>query len=146
MKQRVLIIGVVVGALAVGVGACGGTDVGQQPAPGEATGAAPSAGAAIPGGGLSIQEAIDSPLAGPLMVAGFVVAAPDGSVRLCAVLAESFPPQCGGASLALKGLDLETVEGLVRDAADPGRAWTQTQVSLLGEIEDGVMTVSQTSI
>jgi hypothetical protein len=113
---------------------CGGDEGGgsaPKPAP-------PAAGAPIPGGGLSVQEAIDSDLDGPLMVKGFVVRTGD-EVRLCSALAESFPPQCGGPSLAVEG----TVDA---DFAQEGDVrWTETEVSLLGDVEGDVLRVSETS-
>jgi hypothetical protein len=133
---------------ASGIAACGGTDPETTPAPTQAEPPAstPSANAPIPGGGLSIQEAIDSTLDGPLMVKGFIVADGQRSVQLCSALAESYPPQCGGPSLEVIGLDLAAVAGLVRDEANPDRAWTETQVSVLGDVDDGSITLSDTSI
>ena len=146
MRGRVAVaLALTVGALVVA--ACGGSD--DETTPGtkaEPSASVPSAGAPIPGGGLSVQEAIDSTLEGPLMVKGFVVADGSGSVQLCTTLAESFPPQCGDPSLEIEGLDLATVEGLQRDEADSGRAWTDTEVSVLGDLEDGAIVVSDTSI
>jgi hypothetical protein len=127
--------------------ACG-SDPQATPPPTQAESPAstPSAAAPIPGGGLSIQEAIHSTLAGPLIVKGFVVANGQGAVQLCSALAESYPPQCGGPSLEVIGLDLATVEGLSRDETSPDRAWTETVISLLGNVEAGSITVSETSI
>ena len=109
--------------------------------------APPSAGTPIPGGGLSIDEAIASTLEGPLAVKGYVVAPEGGAVMLCSALLESYPPQCGGSSLVIEGLDLSTVEGLTK-TSDPELAqvtWSDAEVSLLGTVEDGVLTVSTTS-
>ena len=91
--------------------------------------AAPSAGAPIPGGGLSIQEAIDSDLDGPLMVRGYLIER-DGELRLCEAILESSPPQCGEPSLRVEG------------SAPPP---SEERVSLLGEVEDGTITISETS-
>ena len=105
--------------------ACGGdgsADTTTEPAP--------SAGAAVPGGGLSIQEAIDSDLDGPLLVRGYLIER-DGELRLCDGILESSPPQCGEPSLRVEG-------------AAP--AASEERVSLLGEVEDGAITVSETAI
>jgi hypothetical protein len=126
-------------ALALGVAACGGS--GEAPTD---TGSVPSSGAPIPGGGLTIDEALASTLPGPLVVKGFVVAPEGEPVRLCSLLLESYPPQCGGTSLVVVGLDLSTVDGLVQ-TAEPDLAqvsWTDAEGSILGEIEDGVLTVA----
>jgi hypothetical protein len=125
-----LLLSLVVLALA-GCGEDDGGGSAPEPPP-------PAAGVPIPGGGLSVQEAIESDLDGPLMVKGFVVQTGD-EVRLCSALAESFPPQCGGPWLAVEGaVDAEfTEEGDVR--------WTETEVSLLGEVEGDVLRVGETS-
>lgn len=91
--------------------------------------ASPPAGAAIPGGGLSVQEALDSELAGPVLVRGYLIER-DGELRLCELILESFPPQCGEPSLRVEG---------------PTSAASEERVSLLGEVEDGTITVSETS-
>ena len=91
--------------------------------------AAPSAGAPIPGGGLSVREALDSDLDGPLMVRGYLIER-DGELRLCEAILESSPPQCGEPSLRVEG---------------QAPAASETRVSLLGEVEDGTITVSETA-
>ena len=140
--RTLLLLPVVV--LALVATACGGGD--ESPAAGAeppaATSATPSSGAAVPGGGLSVDEALASTLEGPLMVAGHLVASAD-EVRLCSALAESYPPQCGGSSLLVRGLDLATVEGLQTEGVT---SWTDERFSVLGEVEHGVLTVSATSI
>ena len=131
--------------LALATAACGGSD--ESSGSGDPAGASPLAGAPIPGGGLTIAEALASELDGPLMVKGFLVA-PDGQpVQLCSTLLESYPPQCGGDSLVVEGLDLATVNGLTK-TDDPSLArvtWSDSEMSLLGSVEDGVLTVSSTS-
>ena len=155
MNRSRLALVIALAALAVAAAACGGSDgengdadAAPAPAPQPSDAAAPSAGAAIPGGGLSIEEATASPLEGPLMVNGYLVALDGEDVQLCSMLAESYPPQCGGPSLMVNGLHLETVDGLVQpdDPALAGTAWSEEPVSILGDIEDGVITVSETSI
>ena len=89
----------------------------------------PAAGAAIPGGGLSIDEARTSALDGPLMVVGFL-ARRDGELRLCDGLRESYPPQCVEPSLRVEG----EVDGEVG-----------ARVSLLGDVEGDVIRVSKTA-
>jgi hypothetical protein len=94
----------------------------------------PSAGVPIPGGGLTVSEAIASGLEGPLQVKGYVI---DG--RLCEAILESYPPQCGEPSLRIDG----DVEADFED--ERGVRWTDEQVSVLGEVEDGVIRISETS-
>ena len=68
------------------------------------------------GPGISVADAIDSTLDGPLLVNGFVLAK-GGDVRLCDGLLESFPAQCGRPSIVVDGLDLS---GLDLTEAQPG--------------------------
>jgi hypothetical protein len=93
------------------------------------------------GPGISIEDALASDSSEPLLVNGNLLAE-GGDVRLCSALAESFPPQCGGASLVVEGLKLEEVDGLVteRDVS-----WTDRPIQLLGVVSDGTLTVSENS-
>ncbi len=130
-------------AAALALVACGG---GNEDA--ASTAPPPSAGAPAPGGGLSIAEALASSLEGPLAVRGYLVALEGETPRLCSALLESYPPQCGSPSLALEGVDLSSIDGL-RRTDDPSLAsvtWSESEISLLGTVEDGVLTVSATSI
>jgi hypothetical protein len=125
--------------LVLALAACGGED--DEPAPQPQPQPAASSGIAA-GPGLSIEEAIASDLDGALLVNGSLLAR-DGEVRLCSALAESFPPQCGGASLVVVGVDLDEVDGLTRGG---GAAWTARPIQLLGDVEDGTITVSTTAL
>jgi hypothetical protein len=104
---------------------CGGDA--DEPQTGSAP--APSAGAPVPGGGLSVQQAIASDLDGPLMVRGYLIER-DGELRLCDAILESSPPQCGEPSLRVEGT---------------APAGSEKRVSLLGEVEGETITVSETS-
>ena len=115
----------------------GGTDDGPTPAGGDDTSAGLGAGP-----GISIDEAVDSTLDGQLLVNGFIVAQEGGAVRFCSALAESYPPQCGGTSLVVEGLNLEEVDGLT---SAQGVSWTDAETQLLGTVADGVLTVSTDS-
>jgi hypothetical protein len=108
--------------------ACGGGSSAEERPP-------PSAGAPIPSGGLSVSEAIASDLEGPLMVRGYVIAR-DDEYRLCEAILESDPPQCGEPSLRIDGPPRSELRELMDTAA---------QVSLLGDVEGGVIQVSETS-
>ncbi|MGH3024277.1 MAG: hypothetical protein ACRDNI_11520 [Gaiellaceae bacterium] len=91
------------------------------------------------GPGISIDEALASSLDQPLLVNGNLLSQ-GGEVRLCSALAESFPPQCGGSSLQVEGLELEWVEGIVTEG---DVSWTDRPVQLLGVVADGTLTVSE---
>ena len=89
--------------------------------------------------GISIDDALASDSSEPLLVNGNLLA--EGSdVRLCSALAESFPPQCGGASLVVEGLKLEEVDGLVTEG---DVSWTDRPIQLLGVVSDRTLTVSE---
>lgn len=127
--MRTPILTSVLVALVLALAACGGDD--QAP-----SGSPPASSATGPG--LSIADARASDLTGALLVNGNLLVEGD-EVRLCEALAESFPPQCGGDSLRVEGLDLATVESLTtsRDVS-----WTDRPIQLLGVVRDGTITVS----
>ena len=117
--------------------ACGGSDdVEPQPAQPPAT-----AGIGM-GPGISIDEAIASDLDGALLVNGNLLAQGE-EIRFCSALAESFPPQCGGSSLRVEGLNLDEVDGLLREGEV---AWTDRPIQLLGDVEGDTLVVSTTSM
>lgn len=118
--------------------ACGGSGEEVEPQPTQ-----PPATAGIGmGPGISIEEAIASNLEGPLLVNGNLLAEGD-EIRLCDALAESFPPQCGGPQLRVEGLNLDEVDGLVREGEV---AWTDRPIQLLGDVEGDRLVVSTTSM
>ena len=113
--------------------ACGGT---REPADDAGS---PKVSGIAAGPGISIEQALASKLTEALLVNGNLLAE-GGEVRLCSALAESFPPQCGGASLQVEGVKLEEVDGLLTEG---DVSWTDRPIQLLGVVEDGVLTVSK---
>jgi hypothetical protein len=108
---------------------CGGSDESASSDSTADSSAPASQGAPIPGGGLSIQEAIASNLDGPLMIKGYIIER-DGAARLCSAILESSPPQCGEPSLRIDG---------------PAPAPSEEQASLLGEVDGETIVVSETA-
>lgn len=108
--------------LVLALGGCGGDETSEPAEP-----SSPPASAIGPG--LSVAEATESDVEGPLLVRGVLVER-DGKLRLCSAILESQPPQCGEPSLAIEG----DVDG---EAGD--------QVKLLGEVADGEIHLSATS-
>lgn len=88
-----------------------------------------------------MAEARASRLEGPLLVNGYVVVEGE-RVRLCEALAESYPPQCGGAFLEVRGLDVSSIPGI---ETERGVRWTSRPRQVLGEVREGALTVSGTT-
>jgi hypothetical protein len=98
-------------------------------------------GAPIIGGGLTVADVLTTDVDGPLAVVGFLVQDGDGA-RLCDGLAESLPPQCAGASIELSDTSTIDPDEL---RTEQGVTWTDTPVSLIGEVVSGVFTVTPLS-
>ena len=101
-------------------------------------GNAPSSGV---GPGISVSEALAADLDGPLLVNGFLVIRGGEHddpevVRLCEALAESYPPQCGGASVVVEGLGLKSIDGIVSEGPI---SWTDQSVQVLGTISGEIL-------
>jgi ABC-type glycerol-3-phosphate transport system substrate-binding protein len=84
----------------------------------------------------SLSDAADADDGTDAELTGFVVSV-SGDTKLCEVLLESFPPQCGGANVVVVGLNLGAL-----DAQTEGNVtWTDGTVTLSGTIEDGALEV-----
>jgi len=91
-------------------------------------------------GGLTVGDALAVSQAGPIATKGFLFIDGDGA-RLCEVLAESFPPQCGGVFVPIEGFE-EILDAPLSNAQ--GISWTDQYVSFLGEFVDGTFIVNAT--
>ncbi len=91
-------------------------------------------------GGLTVADALLTDAPGVIAVKGFLLVDDQGA-RLCELLAESYPPQCGGAHISVTGY--EEVVGVPIKSAQ-GVSWTDQLVSFLGEIVDGTFVVDPT--
>jgi hypothetical protein len=81
---------------------------------------------------LSVAEALThGPTDDLVTVTGALFVDPDGTVRLCDAIAESFPPQCGGERIAVEGLDLDTIGNLETEGE---LSWAEG-VTLFGSVE-----------
>ena len=103
---------------------------GPRGAGGDADGILNIAAGSAGGPGISIEDAIGNGGGEPLLINGALVVDPDGRVLLCDALAESFPPQCGGARLEVRGLDVGSLPDLQEGN---GVRWAE-QVQLLGTV------------
>jgi len=89
-------------------------------------------GASGDGPGLSVAEALThGPTDDLVTVTGALFVDPDGTVRLCDAIAESFPPQCGGDRIVVKGLDLDEIDDLQEENEV---RWAEA-VTLFGSVE-----------
>jgi hypothetical protein len=105
-------------------------------------GSASSGAAPVPGGELTVEEAIAFGSSEPVVVKGTIIAPKKEPPRLCNALLESNPPQCGRPSLVVRGIDLETIPGLV---TAEGVSFTNEEVTLLGTVHGTVLAVSATA-
>ena len=82
--------------------------------------------------GISVAEALGHRATDDLVVvSGALFVDGEGGVQLCDAIAESFPPQCGGDRIEVRGLDLDAVAGLQEEA---GVRWAEA-VTILGSVE-----------
>lgn len=86
-------------------------------------------GAIASGPGISIPDALEWIGGEPVLVNGALFIDPDGGVLLCDAIAESFPPQCGGARFEVRGLD---PAGQLLEEAN-GVRWSES-VQLFGRL------------
>lgn len=89
---------------------------------------------------VSIADAVDTE--GAVIVTGYVFALDSGTVVLAELIAESFPPQPGGATITVEGLNLDALD--LEDAPEGSELattrWTPEPVTLTGSMADGVLT------
>jgi hypothetical protein len=102
--------------------ACSGSGAASV-APSAPMHSSPPASAAVDPGPAIDPDALVAGAAGKdgqtVRVKGFLLAA-DGKTRLCSIVMESYPPQCGGGTLALQGeVPADVVAGLER-TTEPG--------------------------
>ena len=91
--------------------------------------------------GLSVSEAIAYEGSQPIAVHGYVVRTPE-SAQLCEALAESYPPQCGGANLILVNPAATDGLPLLEDGAVQ---WLPDIVVLIGTVTETELTIQTTS-
>ena len=77
----------------------------------------------------------------PVAVHGYVVRTPTAA-QLCEALAESYPPQCGGASLTLVNPDATDGLPLIEDG---DVQWSPDLVILIGTVTSNELTIDATT-
>jgi len=108
--------------------------------PTESNGGAGSGGMAVHGG-LSVTEAIAYEGSEPVVVRGYVVRTSEAA-HLCELLAESLPPQCGGASLVLTNADATDDLPLLEEG---DVQWSPDNVVLIGTVAGNEFTIDATA-
>lgn len=99
---------------------------------------------------LTIEQALLAERGTKAKVRGALLAPAGGAVSqmvLASVLLESYPPQAGGATVGLRGLDLEDLVGLSSTSDHPELAqvvWSDYWMVLGGVIKDGSLEVQET--
>lgn len=89
---------------------------------------------------MTVSRALGEPDGTRVAVNGYLVAAEGEDIVLAEALAESYPPQAGGAVLVVEGLDPAAVPGAINDM---GVTWTDGAIRLVGIVADGVLTVDE---
>lgn len=97
------------------------------------------------GGGLSVSEALDSQamgVTGVLAVTGHLYDEGDGTALCESLTGDGERYICGGPLLFVAGLDLE----LIREAViiHDGLTYTEEEITVFGEIVDGILVVDRT--
>ena len=87
----------------------------------------------------AIQPGDAADVSGRVAVAGFIVTV-DDEIKLCEALAESFPPQCGGAFVTVTSLD-QVDPDEIQSSGDV--RWTDYTVTIFGEMVDGTLVATE---
>ena len=94
----------------------------------------------------NIGQAQSTAIGIELSVSGYLFVAKDGQARLCEMLLESSPPQCGGDRIPLFGFDVDSTPNIqrVQESSEINTtAWTNEVVTITGtRISDGLVDVT----
>ena len=96
----------------------------------------------------SIGQAQSTAIGIELSVSGYLFVDKDGQARLCEMLLESSPPQCGGDRIPLSGFDVDSTPNIQRVQGSSEintTAWTNEIVAITGtRNSDGLVDVTLT--
>jgi hypothetical protein len=84
----------------------------------------------------TVDEAVSAEVDGPILVTGLLIDAGNGW-RLCATIAESYPPQCGGAFVSVDGLDAAEF-----DLQQAGTVRWSEDATVVGTLDGDILTVT----
>ncbi len=91
----------------------------------------------------SLAKALEMHDGSRLTVKGFLLLDAD-EAWICDELLESFPPQCGGASVELTGIGMADLSGISLRRAS-GVAWSETVLKIQGTMRRGRLQVERIS-
>ena len=97
-------------------------------------------------GGNNVGQALSAELGVEVSVNGYLFVDKAGQVRLCEMLLESSPPQCGGDRILLSAFDADSTPNIQR-VQEPSEintaAWTNEIITITGtRNSDGFMGVT----
>lgn len=111
--------------------------------------AADDATTSIPPGGvranvgdpISVAEALQADASAVVLVEGYLFVLDDGTVVLADVIAESYPPQPGGATIVVEGFSTEgmALEMAPEDSELATVKWTNDPYGVIGSVQGGVL-------
>jgi hypothetical protein len=96
------------------------------------------------GPGISVGEARNSEVKGPVLVNGYLLAARGSSPRLCTGLSHAEPPTCLRPSLTVRRLPADERNRLATARHGMTR-WSLAPVQILGRVDGGILRVSSTA-
>lgn len=91
-------------------------------------------------GGISVADALKYEGDQPVAVQGYLVLVA-GSANLCSILAESFPPQCGGDRLVITNSEATSGAALIEEG---DVQWSEEPVTVFGEVSGDHFTIDST--
>jgi hypothetical protein len=143
-----LLSGIVVTML---LAACGAASTPSAPPPASSTGPSAAPSASAPASAIDTDALIAAAAANdgkPVRVKGFLLAVDDGA-SLCSLVLESYPPQCGGGTVAITGeIPADVVAGLER-TTEPGLTpamWGWVEVTGTFDASAGTPTIQLSGI
>ena len=88
---------------------------------------------------ITVAELLATEGDGPYSVMGYLFVLDDGTIVFSDLIAESYPPQPGGAQVEVRGVNLQTVP-LVEptDSELATVQWTETQIELIGSLDGDI--------
>lgn len=128
-------IGLIAVAMALVTASCAASTEPETPPD---SGNAAAIGQPIPGGGLTVGEALAYTGSQVIAVKAFLIQ--DATeARLCDLVLESLPPQCGEPSMRITNPEAFPQETVV---SQQGIKWTDQPVTIFGHINNGDFTIA----